>query len=431
MCKFTFFSWLIALSYLSLSPLHSQTASFATWKDNKKAAYSIIHDDFGNVVTSIYDIAFPIATARGVKFSFGAITGACGTAEWTKARTMIAAGHDCINHSHSHKCGGIASDCTGVPQYGVADFPLELDQSTQAIQTNTGIRPIFFIHPYDAFTPTILNYLKNNLGYIGSRAGTPGNINSSDFTNYMNLDWGTYDGTPAALLSLNSTLDETIRIGGFSVHEFHGIDDASFGPITRANYTAHLDYVKSKIADGSVWSGTATEVITYKMQRDAYTIGTAYNATAGTINVNFTANTQLNTALLRSPVTVNVNLGTIPGSFTATQGTTNINTTRNGNIISFNIYPHQGNIVLKTGTVTVINPVPGCLKASYYSNRNLSGTPVIVRAENKIDYNWGAGAPITGLPNNQFAVRWEGTINPPLTGSYTFTTTVEIGRAHV
>jgi peptidoglycan/xylan/chitin deacetylase (PgdA/CDA1 family) len=184
MFKFTSYFWLLAFSFFSLPLIHSQTASFATWKDNKKAAYSIVHDDYSDYVFGIYDHAYPIATARGIKFSFGAVTSNCGPLEWTKARTMIAAGHECINHSHSHKCGGPPADCIGGLTYGPADFPLELDSSTQIIQANTGVRPIFFIHPYDSHTQTVLDYLQNNLGYIGTRAGV-GSLNTSNFTNYM------------------------------------------------------------------------------------------------------------------------------------------------------------------------------------------------------------------------------------------------------
>jgi peptidoglycan/xylan/chitin deacetylase (PgdA/CDA1 family) len=355
MLKSTVSYGLLAFCFLSLTFLHSQTASFSTWKDNKKAAYTIVHDDYSDFVTGIYDHAYPIATARGIKFSFGAVTVFCGATEWTKARTMMAAGHECINHTHNHKCGGIPSDCTGVLSYGPADFATELDLSTQLIQTNTGVRPTFFIHPYDAFTQTVIDYLKNNLGYIGSRAGT-GALNSSNFTNFMNINFYGYDGSAAATAGLNPSIDDVILTGGYLMREFHGIDDLSYGALTTANYTAHLDYVKSKITAGDIWSATASEAITYKMQRDAYTIGTVYNAAAGTINVNFTNIKILNTAVLKTPVTVNVNLGSIAGTFTALQGTTNVNVTRNGSIVSFNVYPNQGNVVLKTSTTPTTQP---------------------------------------------------------------------------
>ncbi len=336
-----------------------QTASFATWKDNKKAAYTIVHDDFGDYVTGIYDYAYPIATARGIKFSFGAITANYSTTEWTKAKTMIAAGHDCINHSHDHKCGGTLAQCGTTPSYGAADFPTELDLSTQLIQTNTGIRPIFFIHPYDTYTTAIINYLKNNLGYIGSRAGT-GSLNTANFTNYMNLNFYGFDNSASAIAGLKTSVDDVIASGGYLMREFHGINDPSYAAMTIATYTNHCDYVKTKIADGSIWSATVSEVLTYKLQRDAFNISTTYSASAGTINVNFTplSSTQnggtvggLNTAILRTPVTINVNVGTIAGTFAAFQGSTAIKSTRVGNIISFNVYPHQGNISLKTGTI--------------------------------------------------------------------------------
>jgi peptidoglycan/xylan/chitin deacetylase (PgdA/CDA1 family) len=532
----------VAVSATPMAIPANSLASFATWKDNKKAAYTIIHDDFGSAVPSIFTEADPIATARGIKICFGAITNSCSPTDWANARTMIAHGHECVNHTHNHKCGGPASTCTGVPTYGPAQFAEELDISTQFIQVNTGVRPLFLVHPFDSYSSEILNHLNNNLGYLGSRAGISGSPNSKDFTNFMTLNFAAFDGSAAAVASLRSTLDGTINVeGGYLVNEFHGIEDASAGPIKRADYIAHLDYVKTKIADGSIWSATASEAITYKMQRDAFGISTIYNAVAGTINVNFIALSTINTAILKTPVTVNVNLGTITGTFLAKQGSTTIPTTKVGNILSFNVYPHQGNVILQTtitapqpnevlnfiatpqstavalswanpatnfdevlivakpitafttqpsgtsyiadtlftgigtafeggkvvyrgnsraatitgltngslyhfkafsrlGTVWstgvavsatpaagVINPVLGCLKASYFSNKTLTGTPVITKGESKIDYNWGAGAPIIGLPANQFSARWEGTITPPVTGLYTFTATVDDG----
>ena len=339
------------ITYLLLPKTYCQTANFANWKDNKKAAYTIVHDDFGNYVTGIYDHAFPIATARGIKFSFGAITSICGATEWTKAKTMIAAGHECINHSHNHRCGGPPADCGSTPTYSVADFPTELDLSTQLIQTNTGVRPVFFIHPYDAWSIEILNHLKNSLGYIGSRAGT-GSLNTTNFTNFMNLNFYGFDNSASAIAGLKSSVDDVIATGGYLMREFHGIKDHSYASMTIATYTNHCDYVKAKIADGSIWSATAAEVLTYKMQRDAYTIGTVYSPSTGTINVNFTNTQPLNTTILRTPVTVNVNLGTIAGVFSVSQGSTNINSTKIGNVISFNVYPHQGNVVLVTNTVS-------------------------------------------------------------------------------
>ncbi|HBY95628.1 MAG TPA: hypothetical protein DEP84_17015 [Chloroflexi bacterium] len=45
-------------------------------------------------------------------------------------------------------------------------------------------------------------------------------------------------------------------------------------------------------------------------------------------------------------------------------------------------------------------------KGEYFDNRNLSGTPVIVRDDPAINFNWGTGAPAPGLPADNFSVRW-------------------------
>ena len=245
---------LIILSILFIclagSPLSSQTptASFATWKDNKKAAYSIIHDDYSNYVPGIFQYADPIATARGIKICFGAITNYCGTTEWTNARTMMAHGHECINHTHNHLCGGVGSQCSGLSTYNSAQFATELGLSTQLIETNTGVRPRFFIHPYDASSPAIISYLAN-LGYLGTRAGTQAIVNTSSFTDFMHLNYYVLNPT-TPISSLNQAVDDAIASGGYTVREFHGIADGSYAAPSVATYTNHLNYVQTQMQNG-------------------------------------------------------------------------------------------------------------------------------------------------------------------------------------
>jgi hypothetical protein len=422
----------LALLMASFFTLKSQTpsATFATWKDNKKAAYSIIHDDYSNYVTGIIQHADPIATARGVKLCFGAITNFCGATEWANARTMISHGHECVNHSHNHRCGGVAGQCSGLTTYGTADFDTELRLSTDIIQTNTAVRPRFFIHPYDAPSTAIIDFLKS-LGYLGARSGNQLQVNANTFTDFMNLNYFVYDGTASALAGLNPAVDQAIAAGGYAVREFHGIEDGSWANMTIANYTRHLDYVKTKMDDGSLWSATTTEAITYKMQRDAFQPVVAFDAATSTITVSFSSLKVIDPSVLRTPVTVNVNLNGIVGTFDATQNNATVVSSVKNGIVSFNVYPHQGTVTLKCnncgGTQPPVTVIPGCLKASYFSNNSLTGTPTVVQAESKIDNNWAANAPLTSLPVDNFSVRWEGFVNPPLTGTYTFTMTGDDG----
>ncbi|MAT98625.1 MAG: hypothetical protein CL608_15895 [Anaerolineaceae bacterium] len=45
-------------------------------------------------------------------------------------------------------------------------------------------------------------------------------------------------------------------------------------------------------------------------------------------------------------------------------------------------------------------------RGEYWDNKNLTGTPVLVRNDHKIEFDWGNDAPAPGLPVDQFSVRW-------------------------
>ena len=49
-------------------------------------------------------------------------------------------------------------------------------------------------------------------------------------------------------------------------------------------------------------------------------------------------------------------------------------------------------------------------KGEYWSNRDLAGSPSHVRNDREIDFNWGNGNPVSGLPRDSFAARWTRTL---------------------
>jgi hypothetical protein len=57
-------------------------------------------------------------------------------------------------------------------------------------------------------------------------------------------------------------------------------------------------------------------------------------------------------------------------------------------------------------------------QAEYYDNADLSGAPVRIAQEKRVDYDWEDGAP-AGLPENYFSVRWSGDWDFEY-GEYTF-----------
>jgi len=45
-------------------------------------------------------------------------------------------------------------------------------------------------------------------------------------------------------------------------------------------------------------------------------------------------------------------------------------------------------------------------RGEYYNNRSFTGSPVLVRDDANLDFNWGIGTPAASLPADNFAVRW-------------------------
>lgn len=66
------------------------------------------------------------------------------------------------------------------------------------------------------------------------------------------------------------------------------------------------------------------------------------------------------------------------------------------------------------------------LKAEYFaaSSANLgaafSAKPVVTRVDREIDFDWNSAAPVAGVSQEAFAVRWSGVIVPIKTGAYDF-----------
>src|SRR6185369_11702744 len=69
--------------------------------------------------------------------------------------------------------------------------------------------------------------------------------------------------------------------------------------------------------------------------------------------------------------------------------------------------------------VTEPNGVAG-LKADYFANDQLQGTPAMSRTDNRVEFNWGSGSFMQGQPSDHYSVRWQGYFIPKTTGDYKF-----------
>ena len=242
----------------------------ATWKYNTAGAYSIIFDDYClDGVGGIQHHAAPEAEKRGLVIGFGVVTGFCDAYEWQAAREMIAAGHEIINHSHTHRCGELHEPwCVDV--WLDEDVDEEIDQPANLIETNTGVRPEFFIFPFDLFTPAKVKHLQES-GYLGTRTGNKKKLTSANFTNpFSDLNFDVKfpaESVSSQGFGLNEYVDLAIAKGQFAFREVHGVEDQSWGSLPLAELIHHFDYVEKKVKSHQLWMAGISEIIRYNQAR--------------------------------------------------------------------------------------------------------------------------------------------------------------------
>ncbi|MTD54494.1 glycoside hydrolase family 3 C-terminal domain-containing protein [Amycolatopsis pithecellobii] len=79
---------------------------------------------------------------------------------------------------------------------------------------------------------------------------------------------------------------------------------------------------------------------------------------------------------------------------------------------------------------TVLTPSSGTgngLTGTYYNGMTLSGAPLATRDTDQIAFDWKGGAPVPGVPRTQWSAKYTGTLNPPTSGTYTFSITSDDG----
>ena len=403
---------LFALATALIATAQNPSTTIATWKNDAKGAYNIIHDDFGDYgVIGIQNYADTMHFNRGLKFTFGAITSSCEADQsmYAKAKSMINDhGHEIINHSHTHSCAVGNANCGGTGtnyQWAVPGntqkFNIEIDYSTSSIKSGTGYTPRFFIFPYDQFNENANTYLQSK-GYIGGRTGAYNAAADNDFEP-DNLGYfrtplvvdvqNTGNGTFA--VNLNYWVDQAITNNEWVNRELHNIGNSGWGSVSVADYRTHLNYVKSKVTSGDLWVGTISEILTYQIQKLNFTPITTYNAQNKAINIawntpTFDVASYLNPLQVKSPVTLKVYLnGLTAQDYVITQGAKTISTKRVKNgILYFDAYPTDGSISISlVDCLTLcIGSQPSSLTVTEGAN-NITFT-VVASGASGITYQW-------------------------------------------
>jgi hypothetical protein len=87
-------------------------------------------------------------------------------------------------------------------------------------------------------------------------------------------------------------------------------------------------------------------------------------------------------------------------------------------------YDHTGDAIISIGWSRLAGGA--AWYGEYFDNRELEGSPVLVRGDRAIDFDWGSGSPDPAVPADNFSVRWTRTLGFTA-GTYRFLTSTDDG----
>jgi hypothetical protein len=96
-----------------------------------------------------------------------------------------------------------------------------------------------------------------------------------------------------------------------------------------------------------------------------------------------------------------------------------LNMTKGRHEIKVEYYEHAGDARVHVWWERISWPIYLDWRGEYWPNRDLSGSPLLVRNDANIGFYWGTAAPANGLPSDNFSVRWSRRVDF-LPGRYRF-----------
>jgi hypothetical protein len=110
-----------------------------------------------------------------------------------------------------------------------------------------------------------------------------------------------------------------------------------------------------------------------------------------------------------------------------TQWTADVQLTAGTHMVVMEFYDGRWDAVARLAYGQVDTSIPtDSWKGEYFPNQDLTGRPVMVRADSSINFDWGMDGPSSGLPVDGFSVRWSKTLSLSA-ANYKFATTTDDG----
>jgi hypothetical protein len=257
----------------------------ATWRDDARGAYSIVHDNVcAPQFSGILEVAVPALDKRGLKAGLAAVVSDCdGLALWPRLKSAAERGHEIVSQSTTH--------ATVTPENAAR----EVEGAKKALERGTGAPVDFYAFPYDKFTPETIA-LVEKAGYKGARAGARNDfdgqrnppVNPADPTNDFTVvfdvwprlysKYTLYDGADL----LNVHVWDAIEKGGWAMRELYSIrlegdapEAPGFGAVPLDVYEKHLDFLVEARRASYVWVDTPRAILSYRRARKACGVSAA------------------------------------------------------------------------------------------------------------------------------------------------------------
>jgi hypothetical protein len=83
-----------------------------------------------------------------------------------------------------------------------------------------------------------------------------------------------------------------------------------------------------------------------------------------------------------------------------------LNMTKGRHEVKVEYYERTGDARVHVWWEQIRRPIYLDWKGEYWPNRDLNGSPLLVRNDRNVSFDWGKAAPANGLPSDNFSVRW-------------------------
>jgi len=235
---------------------YSDSVRVCTWKDDKRAAYSVAFDDATR--SSHYLVSAPELEARGMRGTFNLNTK--GITDWEPWQKLFDKGHELASHSWSHLRMGDLDEIALHREFSLAKSDL--------LNHIKGLKEVpSFTFPMGSSSAlaraVALQYHRSARAGSGVNAAV---LTQEELSRVKGV--GVYP--PYDMSRFEAPVNEALERGGWVLIYFHTVsaaEESGDTTIPLSFYRAHLDYVK--IRADQFWLATQGEAATYLYAREA------------------------------------------------------------------------------------------------------------------------------------------------------------------